>query len=192
MAPDGEVTRLLANLQAGDQSAVDQLAPLLYAELRRLAGGLFQHERPDHTLQPTALVHEAYLKMVGQTAPGWQTRANFLGVAARVMRQILVDHARSHRAAKRGGGGQEVEFSEALEYGEQTAPAVVALHDALDELSRLDARKAQVVELRYFGGMTGEEIAEFLGASPATVARDLRVAQSWLSQRMKPGPDGEG
>ena len=192
MALEGEVTRLLANLQAGDQSAVDQLAPLLYAELRRLAGGMFRQERPDHTLQPTALVHEAYLKMVGQTAPGWQTRAHFLGVAAKVMRQLLVDHARSHNAEKRGGGGVEVEFSEALEYGQEPAPEVVALHDALDELSRLDPRKAQVVELRYFGGMTGEEIAEFLGASTATVTRDLRVAQSWLSQRMRPGPDGEG
>jgi RNA polymerase sigma factor (TIGR02999 family) len=184
MTPSGDVTRLLLNLQAGDASVVEQLTPLVYEELRRMARSLFRRERPDHTLQPTALVHEAFVKLVDQTQVSWESRAHFLAIAARAMRQILVDHSRHHRAEKRGRGEAKVPLDEQLVYSNERAPQIVALDDALTSLAGFDARKARIVELRYFGGLTGEEISQATGVSTATVSRELRVAQAWLYKAM--------
>jgi RNA polymerase sigma factor (TIGR02999 family) len=184
MTPSGDVTRLLLNLQAGDASVVEQLTPLVYDELRRMARNLFRRERLDHTLQPTALVHEAFVKLVDQTQVSWESRAHFLAIAARAMRQILVDHSRHHRAEKRGKGEAKVPLDEQLVYSDERAPQIVALDDALTSLAEFDARKARIVELRYFGGLTGEEISQATGVSTATVSRELRVAQAWLYKAM--------
>ena len=182
--PSGDVTRLLLCLQSGDESVLEQLTPLVYDELRRVACGLFRRERPDHTLQPTALVHEAFIKLVDQTQVNWESRAHFLAIAARAMRQILVDHSRQHRAEKRGSGEARVPLDEKLLHSDEQAPDIIALDDALTSLAGFDARKARIVELRYFGGLTGEEIAEATGISTATVSRELRVAQAWLYRAM--------
>jgi RNA polymerase sigma factor (TIGR02999 family) len=186
MASPGDVTQLLSRMRSGDRSVMDQLALLLYQELRRLAGGFLRRERPDHTLQPTALVHEAYLRMAGGDTSDWQSRAHFLGIAARVMRQILVDHARKHSAQKRGSGAR-VELQEELVASTERLSDLEELDRALVQLAQLDARKAQAIEMRYFGGMTAEEIAESLGVSQPTVKRDLRMAQSWLSHILSGG-----
>ena len=181
----GDVTLLLRNLEFGDTSAVERLTSLVYDELRRLAGGILRRERPGHTLQATALVHEAYMKLVGQTKVSWQSRSHFLAIAARLMRQILVDHSRIHNAAKRGSGTPKVALEEALARADERPMEIIALDDALKTLQQLDARKAKVIELKYFGGLTGEEIAEVLEISTATVARELRMAQAWLARELK-------
>jgi RNA polymerase sigma factor (TIGR02999 family) len=177
----GEVTVLLAELKRGREDALGRLMPLVYKELRRLAGHYLRYERIGHTLQPTALVHEAYLRLVGQDRADWQNRAQFMGVAAQLMRRILVDYARERTAAKRGGGavkidGEGLELGVSLEQSEQ----VLAVDEALARLSKLDPQQAQIIELRYFGGLTVEETAEALGISPRTVKRDWAMAKAWL------------
>ena len=178
-----EVTQLLQRLQHGDPRAVDLLIPLLYAELRDLAADYLRGERPDHTLQPTALVHEAYLKLVGQREVHWQGRSHFLGVAAQAMRRILVDHARRHRAAKRYGGPL-VTLDEGMLVEQPTTLDLIALNDALARLAELDPRQAQIVELRFFGGLAIEEVAEVLAISPITVKREWRIARAWFRREL--------
>jgi RNA polymerase sigma-70 factor, ECF subfamily len=184
MATRGEVTQLLHGVRMGDESAVDRLAPLVYEELRRVARGIFRRERADHTLQPTALVHEVFMKLVDESDVNWQSRAHFMAIAARAMRRVLVDHSRAQSAEKRGGGNELVPLDQAVVYSEDRSPEILLLDRALDELAALDPRQARIVELRFFGGLTGEEIAEAVGISTATVTRELRVAQAWLYRAM--------
>src|SRR6185436_13092073 len=167
-----EVTRLLVAWGNGDQAALDELLPLVYQELHRLAHRHLGRERSGHTLETTALVHEAYLRLIDQKEVQWQNRSQFFAVAATLMRRILVDHARARQYQKRGGGAQQVSFDEALEVSDERAAEVVALDEALSELARFDERKSRLVELRFFGGLSIEETAEVLGVSPGTVMRD--------------------
>lgn len=185
MGPSGDVTQLLLAYQAGDRAALDRLTPLLYSELRRLAGALLRQERSGHTLQATALVHEAWLRLADQSRLDAGSRAHFLALAARIMRQILVDHARRRLAGKRGSGDAPLPLDEGLVWSDERAPAVVALDDALNTLATLDERKARIVEMRFFGGLTGEEIASALGISTPTVTREIRMAQAWLYQQLR-------
>jgi len=180
-----DFTQLLVNWRNGDKSALDQMTPILYEELRRLARYFLAAERSDHTLQPTALVHEAYLRLVDQRAVDWQNRAHFLGVAASMMRRILINHARAHQAAKREGYAQAVALEDAL--GVFTNPRIdlLALNHALEELGELDPQQGKVVELRYFGGLTIEETAEVMGISAATVKREWATARLWLLQQIE-------
>ena len=164
-----------------------ELLSLLYDELHRLASRSFRSERTEHTLQPTALVHEAYLRLVAQKHVVWENRNHFLGVAAQVMRRILVDHARGRRAAKRGGGLHEVTLSRALIVSEERAPALVALDEALSRLASIDPQQARVVELRFFGGLTVEETAQALSISPATAKREWSMAKAWLAREIRKG-----
>lgn len=184
-----EVTKVLIDWSKGDRSAAERLMPLIYDELRQIARGYLRRERADHTLQATGLVHEAYLRLVDQTATSWQNRAQFFGVAACVMRRVLVDHARRHRAEKRGGGWEKVEFDEALAAGLPRSLDLVALDDALQQLARVDPRQSQVVELRFFGGLTTEEAAEVLEVSPRTIKREWRRARAWLYREIKRGEE---
>jgi RNA polymerase sigma-70 factor (ECF subfamily) len=185
MSDTHEVTLLLAEWAKGNQKALDDLTPLVYRELRQLAAGYLRKERPGHTLQPTALVHEAYARLVDQTNPTWQSRSHFFGVAARLMRQILVDHARRKHAGKRAG--VQVPFNEAVSFRAERSRDLVALDSGLTELEKIDPRKCKTVELRYFGGLSMEEIAHTLEVSEITVRRDLRMAEAWLRQEMKNG-----
>jgi RNA polymerase sigma factor (TIGR02999 family) len=178
------VTRLLVDWGQGDQEALDQLAPLVYDELRRLAGNQLRRERPGHTLQSTALVHEAYLRLIDQKNVRWQNRAHFFGVASQMIRRILVDHARAHQAAKRGAGVPRLELDEALDAGVQRDLDLVALDDALESLGRLDPQQARIIELRFFGGLSIEETAEVIGISPATVKREWSSARAWLFREL--------
>jgi RNA polymerase sigma factor (TIGR02999 family) len=184
-APAGEVTRLLREWSGGDRSALDRLLPLVYDELRRRAGAYLRQERPEHTLQPTAVVHEAYLKLVGGRSIDWKDRAHFFGVAARAMRQVLVDHARTRNTAKRGEGQVRVELDAA---GAVAAPArsldLLDLDRALSRLAALDERQSRLVELRLFAGLTIEESAEVLRVSHATVSREWKHAEAWLLREM--------
>lgn len=185
-----EVTQVLIDWSQGDQNAPDRLMPFVYEELRRLARQYLQRERPDHTLQATGLVHEAYLRLVDQSSVNWQNRAHFFAIAAQVMRRILVDHARSHRAEKRGGAREKLLFDEALAPAEERAVDLIALDDALQDLVTFDARKSRIVELRFFGGLTNEEIGEVLGISPRTIKREWRLAKAWLRREIVMGePD---
>ena len=179
-----EITVLLRHWSEGDQEALEHLLPIVMRELRQLAGGYLKNERSNHTLQPTALINEAYLRLVAQDCPEWQNRSHFFGVAAQLMRQILVDHARAHVAAKRGNAAPKLSLDEALEASHEQAGELLALDDALLSLERLDQRKARVVELRYFGGLTVEEIAQVLSISTATVTREMRLAHAWLLREM--------
>ena len=163
--------------------------PLVYAELRRMADGYLRRERESHTLQPTALVHEAYLRLIGQHQPDYQSRAHFCGVAAQLMRQILVDHARRRNSAKRGGGAPLLPIQDDLDYIESKSGDLVALDDALSALAREDEQKARLVELRYFGGLTAEESSEVTGLPPQTIYRELRIAQAWLQREMAASPE---
>ena len=174
------VTQLLADWSHGDNAALTELTPLVYEELRRLAHRKMTGQRPNHTLQTTALVNEAYLRLADQTNPNWQSRAHFFAVAARAMRQIVVDYARSYRSQKRGGGALKIELDEAAIVSPEESRAIVDLHEALERLSTLDSRKAQVVELKYFGGLNHDEIAEVLKTSTMTVRRDWMFAKTWL------------
>ena len=174
------VTELLARWRSGDQDALDALMPLVYSELRQLAQHYLRRERSDHTLQSTALVHEAYLRLAGQSPPPWQNRAHFFGIAAHLMRQILVEHARSHGAAKRGGGATRMTLDESLAIAQQKDVDVIVLDKALRDLTELDAQQGRIVELRFFGGLTIEDTSEVLGISPATVKREWVTARAWL------------
>lgn len=187
MPTQGEVTRLLLDWSGGDQVALDRLIPHVHAELHRLARAHMRRERPGHTLQTTALINEAYMRLVGQDVP-WQSRAHFFGIASRLMRQILVDHARAQNYQKRGGGLQQVSLAEAAGAVGGRAAELVALDDALNGLAALDEQQARVVELRFFGGLTIEETAEVLGISHATVERDWRAARAWLRREMSEEP----
>ena len=182
------VTALLRAWSGGDQAARDELLPLIYGELRRRAAAHLRRERHGHSLQPTALVHEAYLRLVDQQV-AWKNRAQFFGLASEMMRRILVDHARTRKRGKRDGALTRVELDEAVAIAEQRNVDLVSLDRALQELSKLDPRHARVVELRFFGGLTLEEAAEVLGASPATVKRDWSLARTWLYRRLKGGAD---
>ncbi|SRR5579864_690498 len=182
-APD--VTILLKKLTAGDNNASSELMSAVYNELRRLAASYMRRERPDHTLQATALVNEAYLKLVNQRTTDWQNRAHFYGVAAQLMRRILVDHARGRLREKRGGGQKMVSLDEPLLADERQAGALLELDEALQRLAKLDPRQSRVVELRFFGGLTVEETAKVMGVSPKTVKRDWAVARAWLYRNVK-------
>jgi RNA polymerase sigma factor (TIGR02999 family) len=185
-----EVTQILLSLQAGrvgDDTAANRIFELTYDELRRLAGSLLKKERADHTLQPTALVHEAYCRLVDQSRVGWQNRAHFFGVAARAMRQILVDHARRRAAQKRAGGRQLVTLDEELCPGPISETEVIDLDEALGRLGEMDERMGRIVELRVFGGMAEREVAHVLGISRRTVQYDWRVARLWLAREMAGG-----
>jgi len=179
------VTRLLLAWSNGDRDALEDLIPVVYGELRRIAARYFRHERPDHTLQPTGLVHEAYFKLIDQDHARWQNRAQFFGVAAQLMRRILVDHARTRVAAKRGGGMTPITL---IDVGEASSPRgvdVIVLDDALTRVTSLYPGQGRLVELRYFGGLTIEETGEAMGISPATVKRQWMVARAWLLRDLK-------
>jgi RNA polymerase sigma factor (TIGR02999 family) len=180
----GEVTALLRDWSGGDQHALERLMPLVYQELRKLAASYMRRERSDHTLQPTALVHEAYLRLVDQRGVDWRNRAHFFGIAARMMRRILVDHARRRQAAKRDGAADRISGSGDLVEGERD-PDLLALDVALDALEALDPRQARIVELRFFGGLTVEETAEVAGISTATVKREWQTARAWLARELR-------
>jgi RNA polymerase sigma factor (TIGR02999 family) len=175
-----EVTRLLADWSRGDDAAFAKLTPLIYEELRRIAHRHMGGQRPDHTLQTTALVNEAYLRLADQTNPSWQNRAHFFAVAARAMRQIVVDYAKSQRAQKRGGGALKIELDEGAIVSPEQSQEIIDLHEALERLGTLDSRKAQVVELKFFGGLNYDEIAEVLKIARMTVRRDWEFAKLWL------------
>ena len=179
-----EVERLLARAAAGDERAMADLMPLVYDELRRIAGRYMRRERPGQTIQATALVHEAYLRLLKDRAKDWHTRAHFVGIAANAMRQILVERARARHAAKRGGGGERVTIDEGSVAGPSAPVDVEALDEALERLAALDARQARIVELRFFGGLTVEEAADVVGISPATLKRDWTVARAWLKREL--------
>ena len=179
-----EITQLLIAWNRGDLSARDELAPLIYNELRRIAGGYLRRERPDHTLQPTALVNEAYLRLIDQSRVNWQNRAHFFGAAARLMRQILINHAEARRAAKRGGETERVSLSAVGHFTVGQDVDLIALNEALQNLERIDPQQGQVVELRYFSGLTIEEIAEVMGVSPSTVKREWSTARAWLRREL--------
>jgi len=174
------ITQLLIEVTNRNSAAVDALLPLIYDELRSLAANYLRRERPDHTLQPTALVHEAYLRMVDQTQVNWQNRAHFFGVAAQMMRRILVDHARAHTAEKRGSDFQKLSLDENVDKTVERSAELIALDDALKELAEMDEQKSRIVELRFFGGLSIEETAEVLGVSAPTVKRQWRMAKAWL------------
>jgi RNA polymerase sigma-70 factor, ECF subfamily len=181
----GEVTRLLQDLSDGSREALDKLLPLVYEELRRLAHSYLTHERPDHTLQTTALVHEAYLKLIDQHSVNWENRAQFFAISAQAMRRILIDSARRHTSIKRGSGGTKISLDEAAPVSGKTAnESLLALDMALQELEKVDAEQSRIVELRYFGGLTIEETAEVLKTSPATVKREWTMARAWLYQAL--------
>ena len=179
-----EVTQLLLAWNEGDESALEKLVPLVYEELRRLARRRMRLERPDHTLQTTALINEAYLRLVDVRNVHWQNRAHFFALCARLMRRILVDYARRRRYAKRGGGVQPVSLDQPLAVAAGRSPDLVAVDDALRAFAEVDARKAQVVELRFFGGLTVDEAAEVLKVSPETVRRDWKLAKAWLLREL--------
>jgi RNA polymerase sigma factor (TIGR02999 family) len=183
-SPEG-VTQLLVDWSNGDPSALDKLMPVVYDELRRLASNYLRRERAGHTLQPTALVNEAYLKLVDQRKARWQNRAQFFGVAAQLMRRILVDHARIRQAQKRGGSDQQqLSLSQADQVAEKPDIDLLALHEALNDLALIDEQQARIVELRFFGGLTIEETAEVLAISHATVERDWTLARAWLRREL--------
>ena len=185
--PVPQVTGLLVAWGAGDESAFEQLVPLVHAELRRLAHREMGREQAGHTLQTTALVNEAYLRLIDASRVRWQDRAHFFAMSARLMRRILVDHARSRKSQKRGGATRKVSLEEGLVVSEERGSDLVALDDALRSLAAVDARKCQVVELRYFGGLSVEESAEALQVSPDTILRDWRLAKAWLLRELSEG-----
>jgi RNA polymerase sigma-70 factor, ECF subfamily len=182
-----DVTQLLMQWTGGDAAALDQLLPLVYDELRRLAASYLRRERSDHTLQSTALVHEAYLRLVDQRETQYQNRAHFFAVASQMIRRILVDHARGHMRDKRGGGAPKLSIDEALAVPGENNLDLVALDDALHTLAELDPRQSRVVEMRFFGGLSIEETAEALEVSPATIKREWTTAKAWLFRQLSAG-----
>ena len=184
--PDGNVTRLLDQLRAGDSAAFDRLVPLVHDELRVIAARLLRHEAPGHTLQPTDLVHEAYIKLASGALPDWQNRAHFFGIASNTMRRLLVDHARRRKAAKRGGGIAPLRVTNERIGVDLSLDELLSLDDALERLGAMDPRLLQVVERRFFGGLTEEEVAESLGVTARTVQRDWARARAWLYKELYP------
>lgn len=184
MSSDQGLTQRLADWHSENQAALDDLLPLVYDELRRLAETYLRRERPDHTLQPTALVHEAYLRLADQRNVDWQNRAQFFGVAATMMRRILINHARDRHVSKRGGFSCKLSLDEAVGFYERQDVELVVLDEALIGLSEIDPKQSQIVELRFFGGLTVEETAQVLGTSPATVKREWRTAKAWLHKAL--------
>jgi RNA polymerase sigma factor (TIGR02999 family) len=178
--PSTELTRFLVDWSNGSHEALARLMPLVYDELRLLASRHLRHERSDHTLQTTALVHEAYLRLIDQHRVSWQNRAHFFGIAAQMMRRILVDHARAQQADKRGGGAPKLSLDEAVAFAHEREVDFIALDRALTKLAALDPQQSRIVELRFFGGLTVEEVAEVLSISPATIKRDWSMAKAWL------------
>jgi RNA polymerase sigma factor (TIGR02999 family) len=187
MADARTITLLLRDVADGDKSALDRVMPLVYGELRRIADGQLRRERPGHTLQPTALVHEAYVRLMHGQQPDYNNRSHFLAIASQVMRKILIDHARTRNASKRGGGRAGLSLDEARDACVERPEIMIALDDALNELERLDPRKARLIEMRYFGGLTAEESAQTLSLEVAEVRRELRVAQAWLQRELDRG-----
>jgi RNA polymerase sigma-70 factor (ECF subfamily) len=180
------ITELLIDWGKGDQAALEKLMPLVYNELRRLANNYLRRERANHTLQPTALVNEAYLKLIDQRNAQWQNRAHFFGISAQLMRRILVDHARQHQAVKRGGSNQQrLSITSAEEIAQQPGVDLLALNEALDQLASIDPQQAQIVELKFFAGLSIAETAEVLGISHATVERDWKMARAWLRRQLE-------
>lgn len=178
------ITRILQELAAGDKTALDRLMPMVYAELRKLADSYLRRERPSHTLQPTALVHEAYVKLIGAEQPDYRSRSHFFGVAAHVMRQILIDHARKRNAGRRGGGQKHFSLDEAADAAGERPTTMIAIDDALAALERKDPRKAKLIEMRFFGGLTAEESSNVLDLPVEKVRSELRVAQAWLEREL--------
>jgi RNA polymerase sigma-70 factor (ECF subfamily) len=179
-----EITQQLLAWSKGDEAALDKLIPAVYQELRRMADHYLRGEQAGHSLQPTALVHEAYLRLIDQTRVEWHNRAHFFGVAAQMMRRILIDHAKAKHRAKRGGTAPKVSLDEGATFSNERAAELVALDDALQVLSQMDERKGRIVELRYFGGLTVDETAQVLGVSDKTVMRDWNLAKAWLYQQL--------
>ena len=186
-----QITQLLQKWQEGNNEALETLMPLVYAELKRLAGSYLRRERPDHTLQSAALVNEAYLRLVDQTQTQWQNKAHFFGIAAQMMRRILADHARGHNAAKRGAGMPELELNEAVAQAQTKSVDLLDLEEALQKLEKLDAQQGKIIELRFFGGLSIEDTANVLGISPATVKRDWAAARAWLFREVGARQDVE-
>jgi len=193
LVQEPDVTALLVEVANGNQAAQEKLVPLVYDQLKRLARRYMRRERAGHTLQTTALVHEAYLKLVGQHSPHWQSRDQFYGIAAQLMRRILIDHARRHLREKRGGTQVILPLEEALAFTPEHSEDLLKLDEALDRLSKLDPRQGRIVELRFFGGLSVEETSKFLNVSPITVKRDWAVAKVWLYGELRPdhGDDGK-
>ena len=187
--PDN-VTQLLGLWSRGDQEALNALMPIVYGELHKIAGSYLRRERSGHTLQPTALVHEAWLQLVRQDQTSFENRKHFYALAAQIMRRILVDHARASQAQKRGGGGLKLELNGTFDQSAQRMENFLFLDEALTRLASASPRQAQVIELRYFGGLSGEDIADLLGVSPATISRDQHTAEAWLSHMMADGQGG--
>lgn len=187
---DPDVTELLLRWNGGDNQALDALTPLLYKDLQRMAGDALRRERPGHTLSATALVHEAYLRLIDQRRVRWENRAHFFGAAAHIMRRVLVDHARAKTAAKRGGSAEKIGIDDTLAVVDHLAEDVVDLDRALTRLAAVDERKARIVEMKFFAGMTNQEVAAALGISDATVERDWKMARAWLINAV--GPLGAG
>lgn len=185
MPSAGDVTGLLAEIRRGNRSAESELIPLIYDELRRLAAYYMQRERPDHTLQATALVHEAFLRLAQQREVNWHNRAHFFAIAGSLMRRILVDHARAHNRSKRGGTQHKISLDEAFLFSDEQSEELMALDGALTRLAEEQPRQSQIVELRFFGGLSVEEIAEVLKVSPKTVKRDWSVARAWLYREIR-------
>jgi RNA polymerase sigma factor (TIGR02999 family) len=182
--PTPDITRLLVDWSEGRREALDQLMPAIYQELHKIAGSYLRRERAEHTLQPTALIHEAYLRLVGPNVPSFKSRTHFYGVAAHVMRQILVEHARARGAAKRGAGGRKVSLDDVTLFSAERTADLVALDDALTTLAGFDERKSKVIELRFFAGLSLDDTADALGVSVATIGRELRLAQAWLQREL--------
>src|SRR6266851_6737157 len=188
MAEDRPITLLLQDFAEGKKDALDRVIPLVYAELRKIADGYLRQERAGHTLQPTALVHELYARLLGQEHPDYRSRAHFLGVAAHLMRQILIDHARTKYAKKRGGGNPKLSLNEAYDTAMDRPSVMIRIDDALQDLERQDPRKARLIEMRFFGGLTAEESAEVLELPVNIIRRELRVAQAWLHRELDRNP----
>jgi RNA polymerase sigma factor (TIGR02999 family) len=184
MQAQPNITLVLDRWSKGERSALDELIPLIYKELRRLAGNYLRRERQDHTLQPTALINEVFVRLIDQNDIKWQNRAHFYGIAARLMRRVLVDHARARQAAKRGGEMYSVSLSKADQIANQSSVDLLALHLSLERLEELDPQQSQIVELRFFGGLTIEETAEVMACSHATIERDWKMARAWLRHEL--------
>ncbi len=181
----GQVTQLLERWSGGDQSALEELTPLVYNELRNVADAYLRRERPDHTLQATALVNEAYLRLIGQKHGRWEGRKHFYGIAARLMRQVLIEHARKHKAEKRGGGRVTVTLDHYDEVADTPDVDILAVHEALERLATFDEQQARIVELRFFGGLSIQEAAETMGIGHATVEREWKMARAWLRNELR-------
>ncbi len=184
MITEPAVTQLLKEIQSGDKTALDQMLPLVYGELKKLASYQLRRERSNHTLQPTALVHEAYMRLINQREVNWRDRAHFFGLASQMMRRILVNHALAHKAEKRGGSEVMLSIDEVVNFSSQPGVDIANLDDALNRLERLDPQQSRIVEMRFFGGLTVEEVAEVLNISSTTVKREWRVAKAWLYEQI--------